>query len=336
LGYFLTGIFIHAFTHNKDQHLIGEEKPWVPTFLGFTEAAIVLNSINVLFVSFIGVQFRYFFGGDANIKVNGYTYAEYARRGFGELVMVAVLSLLIFLGLSTITRRETNHQRRVFSGSGIGLVVLVVVILISAFQRLLLYEDAYGFTRLRTYAHIFIVWLGILLAAVVLLEIVKRQRAFALAALVASMGFVFTLNIINVDGLIVHQNVKRALNAGNVPEDEKREGNLNSKLDAYYLQSLSTDATPALVEAMETPQLTTYDQNELAAILACQLTILAGERESLPWVSHHWADDRAWGLLKMHREDFSAARVYQNEYGVWWVMVNGDRRPCLYEPYGFD
>ena len=96
-------------------------------------------------------------------------------------------------------------QRRTFSGLGIGLVVLVAVILVSAFQRLLLYEEVYGFTRLRTYSHIFMIWVGVLLAVVVILEFIKRQRAFALASLFAAIGFVLTLNIINVDGLIINK-----------------------------------------------------------------------------------------------------------------------------------
>jgi hypothetical protein len=336
LGYLLAGLYMHAFTNNKDQKLIGEEKPWVPSFLGFTEAAIVLGSLNALFGSFVVIQFRYFFGGQSNIKVNGYTFAEYARRGFGELVAVAFFSLLLFLGLSTISRRETTAQRRTFSGLGIGLVVLVAVILVSAFQRLLLYEDAYGFTRLRIYSHVFMVWLGILLAAVVILELLKKQRAFALASLIASIGFVLTLNVINVDGLIVRQNVQRALNASGLSPDEGASQRVDSEFDAYYLQSLSTDATLDLIEAQSNSQLAAYDQNELAAILACQITIMADERDQATWVSYHWADSRAWRSIKDHRGDFSAARVYQNEYGIWWVTVNGDRRPCYYDPYGFD
>ncbi len=336
MGYLLTGIYIHAFTSSKDQKLIGEEKPWAPTFLGFTEAAIVLGSVDTLFASFVGIQFRYFFGGQSNIKVNGYTYAEYARRGFGELVLVAVFSLLLFLGLSTISRRETIRQRRIFSGLGIGLVVLVAVILISAFQRLLLYEEAYGFTRLRIYSHVFMVWLGILLVGVVLLELLKRQRAFALATLTASIGFVLTLNSINVDGLIVSQNVQRALNGGNSAEGSEDEGKSSRGLDATYLQSLSTDATPALLKALNNSQLEEFDWNELAAILACQINEMEGERDQLNWVSYHWADARAWGLLNDHREDLSVVQIYQNEYGTWWVIVNNDRRPCTYDPSGFD
>jgi hypothetical protein len=336
LSYLLTGIYIHAFTSDKDQKLIGEEKPWVSHFLGFPEAAIVLGSLNALFAAFVGVQFRYFFGGQDNIKVNGYTYAEYARRGFGELVIVALFSLLLFLGLSTISKRETSRQRRTFSGLGIGLVVLVAVMLVSAFQRLLLYENAYGFTRLRTYSHVFMVWLGVLLAAVVVLELMKRQRAFALAALLASIGFVLTMNVINVDGLIVQQNVGRALKSSLTPEVDRNGKEVSSQLDAYYLQTLSADATPALILAHRDARLTTFDRNELAAILACQITILADKRNSDSWVSYHWAERRAFNLLKEHRDDLSAARVYRSEHGTWWVMVNGDRRPCLYTSYIID
>jgi hypothetical protein len=336
LGYLLTGLYIHAFTNTKDQKLIGEEKPWVPSILGFTEAAIVLGSLDALFASFVGIQFRYFFGGQSNIKVNSYTFAEYARQGFSELVMVAFFSLLLFLGLSTISRRETTRQRRTFSGLGIGLVGLIAVILVSAFQRLLLYEGAFGFTRLRAYSHVFMVWLGILLAAVVVLELLKKQRAFALASLIASIGFVLTLNIINVDGLIVRHNVQRALNGSGLSPDEGASQRLNGELDAYYLQSLSTDATLALTEAQGNPLLAAFDRNELAAILACQITVLADERDQATWVSYHRADARAWKILKDHRDDLSAAQVYQNEYGTWWVMVNGDHRPCRYTQYGFD
>ena len=94
-----------------------------------------------------------------------------------------------------------------FSIMGVVLFALVSVILVSSFQRLQLYESAYGFTRLRTYTHVFIFWLGALLLAVSVLEVFKRQRHFALAALIAGMGFVATLDIINVDGFIVRQNV---------------------------------------------------------------------------------------------------------------------------------
>jgi hypothetical protein len=320
-GYLLTGIYVHAFSNEKDQNLIGEEKPWLPNFLGFTEAAIVLGSVDALFIAFVGVQFRYFFGGQSNIKIDGYTYSEYAVKGFSELVWVAVFSLMLFIGLSSITKRTKKFYRQIFSGLGIGLMALVSVILVSAFRRLTLYEQVYGFTRLRAYSHIFMIWLGLLLAVVVMLELLRRQRTFALAMLLAAIGFVITLNVINIDGLITRQNVGRAL-AG-------------EELDTWHLQSLSTDATPALIQALQDPHLNETDRNDLAAILACQLILKVNENDK-PWQAYHWSDARSWQLLQEHKTNFSGAQVYQNEHDSWWVLVNGEERSCYYDWYRYD
>ena len=69
----LTGIYLHSASKSKDEKLIGEDKPVIKPFLGFTEAAIVIGSVVVLFLLFVIVQFRYFFGGEVNIGVEGYT-----------------------------------------------------------------------------------------------------------------------------------------------------------------------------------------------------------------------------------------------------------------------
>ncbi len=209
-AYALAGTILHAAQKSQDEKLVGMEKPLVPSFLGFTEAAVVLGAVVVLFALFAVVQFQYFFGGQTNIGVQGYTYSEYARRGFGELVAVAFFSLLLFLSLSAVVKRQNQTQRWVFSGLGLGMVALVGVMLFSAFQRLMLYEAAYGFSRLRAYTHVFMIWLGVLLAVVVVLDILRKERTFALAALLASIGFAATLTLLNVDGFIVRQNVARA------------------------------------------------------------------------------------------------------------------------------
>jgi hypothetical protein len=320
-GYLIAGSYVHALSKSQDEKLIGEEKPWVSRFLGFTESVIVLGSVVVLFAIFVSIQFRYFFGGQANIKIDGYTYAEYARRGFGELVAVAVISLLLFMGLSAISRREESSQRKVFSGLGAGLFALVAVILVSAFQRLLLYEAVYGFTRLRTYSHVFMVWLGLLLLAVVVLEFLQRQRAFALAILTATLGFVLTLNILNVDGLIVRQNINRAVRG--------------EEFDPHYLNTLSNDAVPALWDAYESAPLDGEEQNELSAILTCRAVILEEQKTDSPWQSFHWADIRALRLLDAHQKSLTGVQIYQKESGSWWVSVNDTDRPCNYNPFEY-
>ena len=300
-AYALAGAFLHAAQKSQDGQPAGMEKPLVPQFLGFTEAAVVLGAVVALFALFVGIQFRYFFGGGANISVQGYTYSEYARRGFGELVAVAVCSLLLFLGLSTIVKRQTSAQRWAFSGLGVGMVALVGVILVSAFQRLRLYEAAYGFSRLRMYTHIFMLWLGLLLAVVVLLELLRRERFFPLAALLATLGFAATLVLINVDGSIVRQNIQRA--------------SQGKGLDVPFLASLSTDAVPALAAAYESPALPGLTRDAAGAILVCRLhTVSASTNHD--WRSFTlsgWRADQA--MARLHSR-LKAYHVTQAEGGV--------------------
>lgn len=255
LAYLLAGVFLHAAQKSRDEKLYGLEKPLIPQFLGFTEAVIILGSVVALFTFFVVIQFQYFFGGEANITIEGYTYAEYARRGFGELVTVAFFSLLLFQGLSTVVKRETSTQRKIFAGLGIGLVALVFIMLLSAYTRLTLYEEAYGFSRLRTYTHVFMIWLALLLLAVVVLDLLQRQRTFAFAAMLALIGFSVSLLLLDVDAFIANHNVQRAV-----------EGN---ELDVAYLASLSPDAVPALVDWYTNPELDPEIQDGVGASLAC-------------------------------------------------------------------
>ncbi len=300
IAYLLAGAILHAAAKSRDETLLGLDKPLVRSFLGFTEAAIVLGGVVTLFTVFVIIQFKYFFGGQANIDiVEGYTYSEYARRGFGELVTVAFFSLLLFLGLSGIVRRETRRQRGWFSGLGIAMVALVGVILVSAFQRLLLYEAAYGFSRLRTYTHVFMIWLGIVLAAVVVLDLLNRQRQATLVLLLASIGFAASLSLLNVDGFIVRQNLARAAEG---------EG-----LDVAYLASLSDDAVPALAEAFQSEELPPLTRDAAGAVLACRLSAASRQGDS-DWRAFHlsrWQAERRLEPLLDELEDY---RVYTDRW----------------------
>jgi hypothetical protein len=304
LGYLLAGVYLHAARRSVDEKLLGLEKPVLPPFLGFTEASMVLGSVVLLFALFVLIQFQYFFGGQANIHLDGYTYADYARKGFGELVMVAFFALLLFLGLSTITRRELIPQTRVFSGLGVALLALVGVMLVSAYQRLVLYESAYGFTRLRTYTHVFMIWVALLLAAVVLLELLSRQRAFALAILLSAVGFALTLTLMNVDGFIFQRNITSF--------------ELGNDLDVGYLASLSPDAVPQMTALYQSTSAVGAVRDRVGAALACMRHDAGQRTADTDWRSFHLSQYHAAQALKSVD---GALQAYQLDVSNWPVTV---------------
>lgn len=309
IAYLLMGMFLHAAQKSTEEQ-VSENGRIFPPFLGFTEASIVLGSIIILFALFTVVQIKYLFGGETNIGIEGYTYAEYARRGFGELLAVAFLSLFLFLSLSSATRRQNRQQRAWFSGLGVVLVALLGVILASAFQRLSLYEAAYGFSRLRLYPHVFMVWLGILLLAVAILEIVGKERFMILAFLGAMLGFSLSLPALNVDGRIVRQNVARALRG--------------EELDVSYLASLSADAVPALVEAYHRSAHTPSVQQAIGAALTCLRADISYRESTSNW--------RSFTLPRYQRDQ---ALDSMNKVLEKYTLIEDTYPPAVITPDGF-
>jgi len=248
--------------------------------LGFIEVTTVLISVDLLFLVFVWIQFTYLFGGQANVTVEGYTYAEYARRGFFELLAVSVLTLGLILGLHRLVRCETGRQKRTFNGLSSLMVGLVLVILASAFQRLLLYEAAYGYTQLRLYSHVFMVWLAVTFVWF-LVALWLRPDRFAIGAFVAALGFVLTLNAINPDAFIAERNLARYQATG--------------KLDVHYLTTLSEDVVPVLVLAMD--QLTGDEREMVRDHLRDRLGRMDENDHLWRWPSIHLARWRAYDLL---------------------------------------
>jgi hypothetical protein len=187
---------------------------------GRVETTIALGLLDLLFLAFVLVQLAVLFGGhDHVLRTNGLTYAEYARHGFWELLLVAGLTLAV-----VVAARRWGRPSRLLLGA---LVALCLVVVASSLRRLGLYEGVYGFTRLRISVQATDVWLaGLLLLALAPARIAPRAAlAWTAAALAA-----FTLA--NPDRLIARHNVDRFETTG--------------KIDADYLHSLSADARPEL------------------------------------------------------------------------------------------
>jgi hypothetical protein len=291
-------------------------------FLGRIEAWIILGAVNLLFLSFVILQFTYLFGGETNINIEGYTYSEYAVRGYFELVAVAIITLIMFYVLALITKRETKAQRWTFSGLGVLLIGLTGIILFSAFKRLSLYEAAYGFTRLRTMTHISMFWIGLLLLAVVILEINQKMDRLAIILICFIFGFGLTVNAVNIDRFIVQQNINRALDAS---EPEAVE-----PLDTGYLYSLSHDAIPSLIAHFTDPTTPDDIKDDIGGLLACRLIAL-DLPEDQPWYAAHYSLIKAATLLKAQEDRLMDYLIF--EESDWFVEVNDTRIPCA--DYGY-
>jgi Domain of unknown function (DUF4173) len=203
--------------------------------LGIVEVGIVLGLLDLLFLTFVVIQVRYLFGGAGRVATTaGLSYAEYARRGFFELVTVTALALPLLLVAHWLLRAETRAHQRLFKTLAGIMVVLLFVVVASALQRMYLYQQEFGLTELRLYTTVFMVWISTVLLWFVLTVLRARRDRFAFGALIAGFVAIFAINVMNPDALIASTNIDR-MEAG-------------KRFDAYYLTTLSADAAPVLLE----------------------------------------------------------------------------------------
>ena len=114
------------------------------------------------------------------------------------------------------------------------LLVLLCVVMVSALQRMRLYQREYGLTELRVYMTGTMIWLAVVFVWAAATVLRGRRQLFAVGALVSGFAAIFAVHVINPDALIARTNLDRP------------------KLDLPYLTNLSDDATPELVEALPT------------------------------------------------------------------------------------
>ena len=122
--------------------------------------------VDAVFVLFLVAQAAVIFGGhDYLERTTGLTYAEYVHQGFGQLTVATALTLLVVWAASRKAPRATPSDRAWLRGS-LGLLgAATMVVVASALYRMSVYQDAYGFTRLRLLVDVFEGWLGLLVLA---------------------------------------------------------------------------------------------------------------------------------------------------------------------------
>lgn len=234
--------------------------------------------MNALFFAFIAIQITYLFGGESNITAQGFTYAEYARKGFFELVAVAVLSYLVLVVAERFIEKNTEHHSRSFRVLSSLVILQVGIIMISAFYRMWLYEEALGFTTLRLYVHAFIVLLGFVFSCLLYkINVEDKDNTFAFRTFLAIVVFMVGMNIFNPDVFITQKNLDRFVATGN--------------LDTEYLVTLSSDAAPSLLETLNTT--TGKMQHEIGHEFYTRLH----DDKPQQWMKWNWSRSNEQALL---------------------------------------
>ena len=241
---------------------------WVP----------LLVTVDAIFAVFVGVQLVAFFGGRSHLLAEtGLTFAQYARSGFWQMLVAATLTGLVIAAALIGGRPTVGRQRTWFLVLASLLVCLSLVVLASAFQRLVLYETEFGYTWPRLIPHAAILLTAALLACGLVAVLSGRTAWLPTAALVLGIVTLVGLNLLDPEAFIAERNIARV--------------ERGYELDTSELASLSADAAPEIAAAL--PDLDPSLRPQIERDLSCLRAELRRGVDRFGWASFNVARDVA-------------------------------------------
>ena len=218
-----------------------ERKKWEPLI-----AITVTLLISVVYVIFSGIQILYLFWGKMELP-EGYTYAEYAREGFFQLLFVCIINVILVLFIQSFFREHVALKLLLTL-----ICACTYIMVASSAMRMLLYIGSYHLTVLRVLVLWALAVIALLLAGI-LLAIWKTRFPLFGYGLVVISGCYLVLSFSHMDYFIARYNLAHM--------DQKEQ-------DLEYLTSLSTDAAPALYDVLMGEEVESHYRNAYAVQIA--------------------------------------------------------------------
>ncbi len=163
-------------------------------------------------------------------------------------MIVSIINFVIIITTNLNKKEMTQNVSRYTKLMNILMAVFTLIIALSAFLRMNLYQREYGYTFLRIMVY-FILITEIIMIIPTIIYILKQKIQIYKWYLIIGILMYVVVNFTNVDYIIAKNNVKRYLEQ----TDEKQK-----EIDFTYLKyNTSTDAIPELVELLNN----TKDEN---------------------------------------------------------------------------
>ena len=187
---------------------------------------LLLTVLNIIYVVFDIIQIRSLWLHQVSTGIN---YAEYARSGFFQLMFISLINIVIIL-LSKKTK-ETNYIK----GMSTVMILLTLIIIVSSFFRMFMYEQAYGYTELRLGVYCILITEAILLIPTMIY--IYRKKFPLLKYYIVIITCIYTLiNCVSIDQIIAKNNISRYNRTGKIDIDylmNSNSDNMKQLLDLY-------------------------------------------------------------------------------------------------------
>lgn len=199
----------------------------------------ILTILNFVYLIFCYIQIVNLFIGYSNLPE--YEYANYARQGFFQLMIVSIINLIIILVTTHNKNEATKNQKKYLQTMNVMLAVFTVIILISSFMRMHLYEQAFGYTFLRLMVYFILITEAILIVPTVIYIFNNKIKLVKIYSIIILTMYII-VNYSNINGMIVNKNISLYLENEELSEKE---------IDFNYLRTTGIDGAVEMTKWLD-------------------------------------------------------------------------------------
>lgn len=170
---------------------------------------MMITALNIVYLVFCYTQIKSLF------TVENITYSYYARKGFFQLMIVSLINLVMILKATDKRLLETPKQTKYKKIMCIIMVIFTLLIIISAFARMTLYQQHYGDTRLRILVDFALITEIILLVPTIIYILKPRLNLVKSYFIIITVMYCI-INFVNIDYMIAKNNIDRFIETGKI------------------------------------------------------------------------------------------------------------------------
>lgn len=165
-----------------------------------------LSAIAVCYLLYLFSQLAYFFSAFKGFLPNNeITYAEYARKGFFEMCVIAVINLGIVFFSMLLAKKQNGKVCLPLKAITTFISLFTLIIIATAISKMVLYIGEYGMTVRRVTTSAFMLFLSVVFIAVILRIYINKINVVK-TALIAAGIIVLVLGTANVNSVCARYN----------------------------------------------------------------------------------------------------------------------------------
>ncbi len=208
----IVGMFLFGALYSAGKPTSGYD-PSTPSYR-ILPAAVSYSAVTpvcVFYLVYIITQIKYLTAAVTGHIPEEFSISEFARRGFFELCVVALINLCVITVMLTFTARgEADRPKKVLRIYTVVISAFTLLLISSAFSKMAFYISSYGLTQLRVYTS----WFMVVLAVVFVIIIIKQFAEIPLWRVLFT-AFTVMLALLcfsNLDGQIARYNINACRN----------------------------------------------------------------------------------------------------------------------------